>query len=179
MKTSLPTTIAMLGIIFQANARLNAQSLISIADPISLIASLGTNTSLTMVDEANTRYDLVDENYRPTSYSADALLRVVKLMDDGGYLVRVVSADGTLRMTGSYADAALTMPDGDFEFYHANGQLESSGSYQMGNKDGIWERYAWDGSHLAERLYKAQTWEQLQASLGEAVEACTIDPEAK
>ena len=39
-------------------------------------------------------------------------------------------------------------PDGPYEFYHDNGQLESKGTFKDGEFDGLFERYDRNGELL-------------------------------
>lgn len=121
--------------------------------------------------EVDVRYDLVDPNYRPTAYGPDVLLRSVRALADGRFAVRVIAADGTVRMTGCYADAGLSVGEGAFEYFHADGSLESRGSMLSGLKTGAWERYALDGHRLPDRLYALVDNETLQLRIGEASKA--------
>lgn len=124
---------------------------------------------------ADVRYELVDRSYAPTIYAPDALLRIVRRVAEDRYEVRVVSADGKLCMSGSYRDAALHVPHGTFEYYYMNGQVESRGDYELGNRSGVWDRYGADGRRLAERVYLGLTVEQILVALGLSEEACTME----
>lgn len=46
--------------------------------------------------------------------------------------------------TGSYADKAMTKPDGLFNYYK-NDTLIMSGSFNDGNQDGLWRKWQTDG----------------------------------
>jgi hypothetical protein len=119
-------------------------------------------------DPADVRYELVDRNYAPTPYAPDALLRTIRKAADEHYDVRVVAADGRLRMSGSYSDPSLQVPHGLFEYYFMDGQLESRGAYTQGNKAGVWERYAFNGRRLADRVYTGLSVEEMvRAATGE------------
>lgn len=50
-----------------------------------------------------------------------------------------------LQMIGSYTDTSCKVSQGDFKYYHANGYLESMGSYKNGKKDGLWLGYHENG----------------------------------
>ncbi|MFM1931225.1 MAG: hypothetical protein RL226_528 [Bacteroidota bacterium] len=79
--------------------------------------------------------------------------RSSKLGEDGLYYVQVEYLAGTLKMSGSYIDAALTIEDGHFVYYYRNGQVESEGVYKHGRKVGVWSRYFFDGSVRPDRIY--------------------------
>lgn len=115
-------------------------------------------------------YDLVGPDMRPTKDLSVAMQRSVSRTAEG-YAVRVVDVDGVLRMTGLYADAALTTQHGPFSFFHANGQLESTGNYVNGLKKGVWMRYDVQGKPLAERVYGAGSYEELALEHGWAMQA--------
>lgn len=128
------------------------------------------------VSDAGVRYELVDRDHIPTAYAPDALLRIVRQVAPDRFDVRIMAADGNLRMSGSYRDAALQVAHGGFEYFHMNGQLECRGEYAMGNKAGVWERYALDGSRLADRMYTGLSVERMvQIATGESEEACTAE----
>jgi len=128
------------------------------------------------LSDAGVRYELVDGRHLPTAYAPDALLRTVRQTAPDRYDVRIIAADGNLRMSGSYRDAALKVPHGSFEYFHMNGRLECRGEYAMGNKAGVWERYALDGSRLADRMYTGLSVERMvQMATGESEEACTAE----
>lgn len=96
----------------------------------------------------------------------ERLVRIVARATNGRYLVAVRSNIGITRMKGAYLDSALTVEDGDFTFYYANGRIESSGKYVHGSKSGTWTRYALDGASLAERNYTGLNTEELLTALG-------------
>lgn len=74
-------------------------------------------------------------------------------MDGSTYKGRLYNKDGTLRAEGHYADAGLTIEHGLFIFYHPNGKVESTGTYEMGKKAGVWQRFDSWGRELAEKVY--------------------------
>lgn len=72
------------------------------------------------------------------------------------FIGRTYSMDGTLKADGRYLDDQLTVEHGPFIFYHADGQVESKGHYEMGNKAGVWLRFDQDGRPLAEKVYNPE-----------------------
>ena len=119
----------------------------------------------------------VDQFYAATSNDRASLVRETWHDADGTFKVRVIDVYGQVRMVGRYLDAQLTIADGAFSYYYENGQVESLGSFLRGNKSGVWERHARDGSRLADRMYLGLDAEQLQVALGMATEACTLSDE--
>lgn len=93
-------------------------------------------------------------------------VRSASLAEDGRYTVVVKNHNGGIRMTGSYLDEALTIPDGTFTYYYPNESVESTGLIVNGLKSGTWLRYAMDGSPKAERNYTGKPWEELVVALG-------------
>lgn len=72
------------------------------------------------------------------------------------FIGKTHSIDGKLKVEGTYLDAAMSMPHGEFTFYHPNGRVESKGQYINGSKAGVWLRYdAW-GEPLAEKIYNPE-----------------------
>ena len=75
-------------------------------------------------------------------------------------------ANGAVKMIGSYLDEANTIAHGTFQYFHPNGQLESTGQYVNGLKKGVWLRYDDQGRPLAERVYGAGSYEELAEQHG-------------
>ena len=107
------------------------------------------------------------------SSTAEQLTRIVARASNGRYLVAVRSNIGITRLKGAYLDSALTVEDGSFTFYYANGRVESAGRYISGNKSGTWMRYAMDGTQLAERNYTGLNTDQMMVATGIAQQANT------
>lgn len=98
-------------------------------------------------------------------------IRTASLNADGSYLVRVLSPEGVLRMEGNYLDQALTVPHGTFAYYHSNGRMESTGSYEKGIKTGEWQCWTITGEARAARAYTGLPWEEMQFVVGVAERA--------
>ena len=54
--------------------------------------------------------------------------------------------ESKLQMAGTYKDEKCEIPHGSFQYYHANGILESSGLYINGKKRGTWLFFYNDGN---------------------------------
>ncbi|MFZ1686784.1 MAG: hypothetical protein WAU70_05160 [Flavobacteriales bacterium] len=106
-----------------------------------------------------------------TRRTKEPLARTVWQRADGLYDVRIVDATGQARMEGSYRDSDLRVPHGDFRYYHANGRLESSGTYNNGRKQGVWQCASADGRPRADRFYNGLEWDELQLTVGLATRA--------
>ena len=104
-------------------------------------------------------------------------LRTTEKMNDGLYRTVVTDAYGTIRMTGSYLDRELTVADGSFSFYYANGAPESEGEFVKGMKSGKWACWYSDGTPRADRFYNGMNWDDLQVSLGLSERAAMLGPE--
>ena len=46
--------------------------------------------------------------------------------------------------------SSCSLPDGPFETYYENGQLDERGNYKDGKEDGVWEKY-YENGELEER----------------------------
>lgn len=88
-----------------------------------------------------------------TARKSAAFYRVANGMRSELYVGTLYTLDGRVKAEGTYADAALNIPHGSFVFYHENGEVESRGNYQHGQKAGVWERYDQAGRPLAEKIY--------------------------
>ena len=73
--------------------------------------------------------------------------------DGDRFIGKIYSMDGKLKAEGRFVDAALTIEDGSFKFYHTNGKLESEGAYAQGWKSGVWKRFDQWGRPLSEKVY--------------------------
>ncbi|MBL7951952.1 MAG: TonB family protein [Flavobacteriales bacterium] len=69
------------------------------------------------------------------------------------FIGKMYTMDGKVKAEGRFRDAALTIEEGPFTFFHPNGKVESKGDYVMGNKSGVWLRYDAAGHALAEKVY--------------------------
>jgi hypothetical protein len=83
-------------------------------------------------------------------------VRYMEVTPDGDtYVLHMYTLDKELCMKGAAVDRLGRKWEGNFEFYHANGTLESKGHYVAHTKVGLWERYDLRGNRLAERTYAA------------------------
>ena len=92
--------------------------------------------------------------------------RTASLGPDRKYAVDITYADGSPRMKGSYLDPALNIPDGEFTYYYANGQVESTGAYDHGYKAGTWKCFTAAGQARADRIYYGMDWDHMQFLVG-------------
>lgn len=51
----------------------------------------------------------------------------------------------TLQMSGSYTDTSCKVAQGNFKYFHSNGNLESMGDFVNGKKHGVWISYHANG----------------------------------
>lgn len=85
------------------------------------------------------------------------------------FVGKTYSIDGMLKVEGTYADKELSIEDGMFTYYHANGKIESHGNYEMGLKSGLWERYDVDGNKLPEKIYDIKVLENIVYSMAQTM----------
>jgi hypothetical protein len=97
----------------------------------------------------------------PTTRKKATYYRVANGRQGQLYAGAIHTMDGKLKAKGTYRDEALTIEHGMFEFYHANGEVESRGEYQHGRKSGVWERYTSAGVPLAEKIYDPEPLENI------------------
>lgn len=89
----------------------------------------------------------------PTTRGKAAFYMVPEGVEGELHIGRIYTMDGKLKAEGRFRDAALTIEEGPFVFYHPNGKVESQGEYVMGNKTGVWLRFDPWGNPLAEKVY--------------------------
>ncbi|MEY3835957.1 MAG: hypothetical protein RI989_1385, partial [Bacteroidota bacterium] len=68
--------------------------------------------------------------------------------------VKINFQTGELMMTGTYLDEALTIAQGEFVYFFANGVKESQGLYESGQRVGAWQRWNFDGAQKPDRYYQ-------------------------
>ncbi|MBL7943606.1 MAG: TonB family protein [Flavobacteriales bacterium] len=80
---------------------------------------------------------------------------------DGLWEVVVNYHFGGIKMKGVYSDETLDTEHGYFEYYYANGTLESCGNFDRGYKIGLWKRWDLDGQIKPDRYYPETAPESL------------------
>lgn len=91
-------------------------------------------------------------NVIPNSTTAK-YTREIKVINDSTYHVVTNYISGEMMMSGTYSDAKLNTPNGDFKYFYANGVQESEGRYNNGLKVGSWKRWSFDGIKKPDRYY--------------------------
>lgn len=80
-------------------------------------------------------------------------VRTISTDSSGAFVVRVDFKSGENMMTGRYLDKDLTLEDGEFRYFYANGIVESQGRFRNGAKVGTWKRWNYDGRPKPDRFY--------------------------
>lgn len=102
--------------------------------------------------------EYLDPQFNVVKDSANCkYVRTVNRLADDNFKVQVNYKSGSLMMTGGYADKDLTLENGAFTYYYANGRIESEGSYRKGSKIGNWKRWNYDGRPKPDRFYPDDT----------------------
>jgi len=86
--------------------------------------------------------------------------------ENGLIEVIVKSNIGLTLLKGQYLNGDLSVPQGEFTYYHPNGRLECKGRYDHGVKSGSWVRYDLSGNELSVREYSGMSTEELQEAAG-------------
>ena len=92
-----------------------------------------------------------------TNKSFVKYIRTINEMNKNHFLVQINYQTGELMMTGTYLDEALTIPQGEFVYFFANGVKESQGLYEAGQRVGAWQRWNFDGAQKPDRYYQEAT----------------------
>lgn len=114
----------------------------------AVVLSLGSTEA-----SAQAERQYLDEVLASTTEKKARYYRVNEGQEGALWIGKTYTVDGKLKAEGRYADAALTLPNGPFVFFHANGKVESKGLYAEGQKTGVWQRYDVWGQPLAEKVY--------------------------
>ena len=80
--------------------------------------------------------------------------RTITKVSESLYQAQINFKTGELMRTGTYLDEALTIPQGEFEYFFENGIKESQGLYEAGQRVGAWQRWNFDGVQKPDRYYQ-------------------------
>lgn len=120
----------------------------------TLIALLVLTTSAF----AQSTSQLLDAQLNVTKNKAAAkYTRTITKIGESLYQAQINFQTGELMMTGTYLDEALTIPQGEFVYFFANGIKESQGLYEAGQRVGSWQRWNFDGAQKPDRYYQEAT----------------------
>jgi TonB family protein len=82
-----------------------------------------------------------DWNWRPAESNTARFIAITNKQDSLWHRQDYFLQERRLQMDGFYRDEDTKTEQGLFRYYHANGQLESTGSYTNGKRQGVWLRY--------------------------------------
>lgn len=117
----------------------------------TLIALLVLTTSAF----AQTTTQMLDAQLNVTKNKATVkYTRTITKVSESLYQAQINFQTGELMMTGTYLDEALTIPQGEFVYFFANGIKESQGLYEAGQRVGAWQRWNFDGVQKPDRYYQ-------------------------
>ncbi|MDP4630473.1 MAG: hypothetical protein NWS89_04960 [Flavobacteriales bacterium] len=120
----------------------------------TLIALLVLTTSAF----AQTTTQLLDAQLNVTKNKAAAkYTRTISKVGESLFQAQINFQTGEVMMTGTYLDEALTIPQGEFVYFFANGVKESQGLYEAGQRVGAWQRWNFDGAQKPDRYYQEAT----------------------
>lgn len=120
----------------------------------TLIALLVLTTSAF----AQTTTQLLDAQLNVTTNKAAAkYTRTISKVGESLFQAQINFQTGEVMMTGTYLDEALTIPQGEFVYFFANGIKESQGLYEAGQRVGAWQRWNFDGAQKPDRYYQEAT----------------------
>ena len=149
MKTRITLLIVVIGLLHLTSAAANMNSDRSRSNKSSLLESFsGDRSSLTRAAEER------------------GLMININPNENGLTEVMVKSNIGLTLLKGQYLNRDLSVPHGEFTYYHPNGRLESKGRYDHGVKSGSWVRYDLSGNELSVREYSGMRSEELKEAAG-------------
>jgi antitoxin component YwqK of YwqJK toxin-antitoxin module len=98
---------------------------------------------------------LLDAQLNVTKNKAAAkYTRTITKVNESLYEVKINFQTGELMMSGTYLDEGLTLAQGEFVYFFANGIKESQGMYESGQRVGAWQRWNFDGAQKPDRYYQ-------------------------
>lgn len=107
-----------------------------------------------MTSQAQQRTYL-DANFEPTSQEKAKFYREVSSNPNGTTTVNDFFISGQIQMESSYVSADQTQKTGTWKWYHANGKMAETGSYdKKGKKTGDWKGWHVNGKMEFEGRYK-------------------------
>jgi TonB family protein len=80
-------------------------------------------------------------NWKPCALPDARFVAITEKQDSLWHRKDYYLRSGYLQMEGHYHEAAAKVEEGVFQYYHANGQLQSTGAYRQGKKEGTWISY--------------------------------------
>lgn len=108
---------------------------------------------------------ILDAQLHKTTIAEKArFTRQITVTPDSSYHVFTKFITGETFMSGAYLDSNLTVPNGDFVYYYANGFKESEGRFRNGYKVGVWKRWNFEGVAKPDRFYPDEDFVRKQRS---------------
>jgi len=86
-----------------------------------------------------------DYRWKETTPDKARYLGIAEKTDSGWHKRDYFIHERVLQMDGTYDDSACKKPNGHFSYFHANGTLQSAGTYIHGKRDGLWVSYHYNG----------------------------------
>ncbi len=98
----------------------------------------------------------LDSDFNPVKDQKSATYYRIVQPADPLYYSEIHFISDEIKMKGHYLDKELTILQGQCSYYYKNGQLESSGRYENGKKQGYWKRYGPNGIRKKNRYYPSK-----------------------
>ena len=96
----------------------------------------------------------MDANFSVTDDVSKAKYFRLVQFKDSLYESKVYYLTGDIMMIGTYTDENLQIENGEFKYYFANANIESTGLYNNGLKIGYWKRWTFEGTKKEDRYYR-------------------------
>jgi antitoxin component YwqK of YwqJK toxin-antitoxin module len=109
----------------------------------------------------------LDSQFRVVEKKKEASFeRNLTHLGDSLYLAVIQDNQGNFKSEGAYVFTNdRFVENGEFIFYHLNGQIESRGYYSLGVKTGEWERYMSNGAPKASRYYAPESADPIRQAM--------------
>lgn len=108
-----------------------------------LLVIISVLCALTAVAQNKKRFAYYLNNSLESVPKEEATILGKGLMENGLLKLDCYAiTDNLLLMTAHYTDSSLSVLQGRFSTYHANGDVAEAGAYTVNNKEGVWQK--WD-----------------------------------
>jgi len=160
-KTTNTTFMRLKNAIYSQHSRPNADSLTDMKFFTNCLSAFVIVLCSSFGGQAQSRVEYLDPQFNLVSDSLSSkFVRTIKTVNDSVFEVQVIFRTGEFMMFGTYSDKNLTVENGEFKYFYANGTLESEGKFRNGLKVGTWKRWNYDGRPKPDRFYPDENFKR-------------------
>lgn len=94
-----------------------------------------------------------DWQWKETTLTMARFIGVIEKTDSGWHRQDFFLREHSLQMDGTYEDSACKIPNGQFRYFHSNGNLELKGLCVHGKREGLWLAFHYNGFMSDSAIY--------------------------